>query len=56
MEYKIGTEDEDEDEDILVPLVYCMVVDEYRFDLNSAQESLIQNSTVVDIESDDRSF
>ena len=32
-------DEEDEDENILVPLVYCMVVDEYRFNLNSAQES-----------------
>lgn len=46
-------EEEVDNEDILVPLVHCMVVDEYRFDLNSAQESKIQDDAVVDIESDD---
>ena len=30
-----------------------MVVDEYRFNLNRAQESLIHDGAVVDIESDD---
>lgn len=30
-----------------------MVVDKYRFDLDSAQESLVGDGAVVDIESDD---
>ena len=48
--YELG---DDEDEDILVPLVDCMVMDEYRFYLDSAHESLIDDGAVVDIESDD---
>lgn len=38
--------------DSLVPLIYRMVVHEYRLDLYSAQESQITDCAVVDVESD----
>ena len=40
------------DKDLLVPLIYCMVVDKNRFYLNCTQESLVLDGAVVDIESD----
>jgi hypothetical protein len=38
--------------DSLVPLVDCVVVNECRFDLNGAEESVIFNIAVIDIECD----
>ena len=38
--------------DLLIPLIYCVVVDKNRFYLNCTQETLILDGAVVDIESD----
>jgi hypothetical protein len=38
---------------LLVPLVDCMVMNQYRFDLYSAQETLVLDSAVVYVECDE---
>lgn len=40
----------------LVPLVYRMVMDEHRFDLNRSEKTLLFNRTIVNVESNDGVF